>query len=106
VRACAGLAELAVCLAELAAPEDKVWVIGGAEIYRLLLPYCREAHVTRFMANGGADCFMIDLARAPGWVLAGRGEIQRWENLNFRFERYVQAAPRALAQTAARLPQN
>lgn len=26
---------------------DRVWVCGGGEIYRLLLPWCRTCHITR-----------------------------------------------------------
>lgn len=28
-------------------PDDDIYIIGGEEIYRQFLPYCRTAHVTR-----------------------------------------------------------
>jgi dihydrofolate reductase len=48
-----------------------VYVCGGAEIYRLLLPYCDRCLVTRVDGDFGCDAFFPDLdaesscARAP-----------------------------------------
>ncbi len=42
-------------------PEDDVFVIGGASVYRALLPYCSEVLVTKVDADGGADVFVPDL---------------------------------------------
>lgn len=39
-------------------PKQKNFVIGGGEIYRQLLPYCREAWVTRVNADGKGDVFL------------------------------------------------
>ncbi len=85
---CRDLDELSLCLGRLDLPSEKVWVIGGAEIYRLLMPYCQEAWVTRFLAAAAADCFMADLDTDPDWRLAEEGEQQEWENLRFRFDLY------------------
>ena len=42
-------------------PADDVFVIGGASVYRLLIPYCTQVLVTRVDAVGGADTFVPDL---------------------------------------------
>lgn len=42
-------------------PQDDIFVIGGASVYRALLPYCTEALVTKVDADGGADVFAPDL---------------------------------------------
>lgn len=42
-------------------PQDDVFIIGGASVYRALLPYCTEALVTKVDADGGADVFAPDL---------------------------------------------
>lgn len=39
-------------------PENNVWVIGGAEIYELLLPYCNEVFVTHVIDEYEGDAFM------------------------------------------------
>jgi dihydrofolate reductase len=44
--------------AVLALQTDKtVWVVGGAEIYRQLLPYCSELFVTRVPLQAEGDTF-------------------------------------------------
>lgn len=50
--------------------KDDVFVIGGGEIYRLLLPYCEEALVTKVEADGGADVFFPNLDAMPEWERA------------------------------------
>ncbi len=50
-------------------PEEDVFVIGGASVYRLLLPYCSEVLVTKVDADGGADVFVPDLDADPAFEL-------------------------------------
>jgi dihydrofolate reductase len=40
---------------------DKIYVIGGSSIYKMLLPYCDEVIVTKVDAVGGADAFFENL---------------------------------------------
>jgi len=49
---------------------DKVFVIGGGEVYRLLLPLCSRAFVTRIEALPLSDTFFPDLDAEPGWAIA------------------------------------
>ncbi len=46
-----------------------VYVIGGAMMYRTLLPYCSEAIVTKVRADGGAQVFYENLDLLPEWEL-------------------------------------
>ena len=46
-------------------PADDVFVIGGASVYRTLIPYCTEILVTKVDADGGADVFVPDLDADP-----------------------------------------
>ena len=41
--------------------DGEVFVIGGGEIYRLLLPYCTEALLTHVEEEGEADCFFPNI---------------------------------------------
>lgn len=61
------------------------WVIGGGQIYRALLPYCRRAFVTKVEAAGAADTFFPNLEKDPAWHLAQAGRRQAWEGLCFSF---------------------
>ena len=76
--------------------DDDVWVIGGAQVYRELLPCCRYAYVTRVAASRPADVFLADLEREPGWRLVKKGEPRQWEGLSFRFDLFENEAPREL----------
>jgi dihydrofolate reductase len=40
---------------------DKIYVIGGSSIYKMLLDYCDEVLVTKVDAVGGADAFFENL---------------------------------------------
>ena len=48
-------------------PPDDVFVIGGASVYRTLIPYCTEVLVTKVDADGGADVFVPDLDLDPNF---------------------------------------
>ena len=52
-----------------AAPRRPVWVIGGAAVYRALLPFVGEAYLTEVAAERPADAFLPELA---GFSLAER----------------------------------
>jgi dihydrofolate reductase len=62
-----GMAELKAAIAPY--PADEVMVIGGQQIYALLIDCCTLAHVTRVRATAPADRFFPDLDRRPGWQL-------------------------------------
>ena len=53
---------------------DKVFVIGGAMMYKTLLPYCDEVLVTKVDAVGGADAFFENLDENPDFKLIYRSD--------------------------------
>ena len=68
---CKDLPELERLLPELPEP---VSVIGGGEIYDLLLDRCDVLHLTKIHAAREADAFFPDVDRLPQWKLAAREE--------------------------------
>ena len=70
-------------------PADDVYVIGGAMMYRTMLPYCSEALITKVDADGGAEVFFENLDRAEGWRLAEQSEPVIDNGYAIRFCRYV-----------------
>lgn len=72
-----------------ALPPDEVFVIGGAMMYRTMLPYCSQALVTKVDADGGADTHFPDLDKMSEWELASRGEPIEDNGYTVRFCRYV-----------------
>ena len=67
---------------------DRVYVIGGAEIYRLLLPYCDTAFVTRVDYVYQADAYFPDLDASPEWELTAESEEQTCHDMEFTFRTY------------------
>lgn len=52
------------------AGDDEVWVIGGEQIYKALLPRCAEAIVTKNHCLREADTFFPNLDDEPSWEVA------------------------------------
>lgn len=73
-------------------PADEVFVIGGANVYAQLLPYCRAAYVTKIDCECPADRFFPDLDQAAGWEMVEEGPAQAHQVLQFRFTRYENKA--------------
>lgn len=48
---------------------EKIYVIGGAMMYKTLLPYCTEVLVTKVDAVGGADAYFENLDENPNFEL-------------------------------------
>ena len=79
------------------AGEDEAWVIGGAEVYRQLMPLCAEAVVTKNHCVREADAFFPNLDGDPAWrivatdgghvIASGEGD----EGVTYDFVTYVRA---------------
>lgn len=74
--------------------DEDIYVIGGASVYRLLLPWCGHAYVTKLRAAYAADRFFPNLDQESGWQLVEQGEEQEHQGLRFCFCHYRNAAPR------------
>ncbi len=57
-------------------PEEEFIVIGGASVYRQLLPYCDTAYVTKFEKSFQKDVFFENLDENPDWKMVFAGEKQ------------------------------
>ena len=51
------------------ADEDEAWVLGGGQVYELLLPHCDRAVVTRNHCVRESDTFFPILDALPDWAL-------------------------------------
>lgn len=51
------------------AADDGAFVIGGAQIYKQMLPFCETAYITKVIADGCADCFIPNLDEDDEWIL-------------------------------------
>lgn len=68
--------------------DREVFVIGGEQVYRLLLPKCDTVYVTRINYAYEADTWFPDLDRDPAWELAEESEEQTYFELTYTFRTY------------------
>jgi dihydrofolate reductase len=68
--------------------EEDIYVIGGDSIYRLLLPYCRTAHVTKIDFAFEADTYFPNLDEDRSWEITGKSEEQTYFDLEYEFVKY------------------
>jgi len=86
VTICNNLTELGEQISGL--DPDSVFVCGGEQIYRLLLPYCSKALVTLTYSDTKADRFFPNLNLLPEWNLNSVGEMMTEEPFRFRYLEY------------------
>lgn len=74
----------------LAKEKQAVYVIGGEEIYKLLLSRCQYANLTVVKATRPADSFFPNLDNLPEWRQIGNSPVRIDEatGLEYQFVRY------------------
>lgn len=75
-------------------PADDVFVIGGASVYRTLIPYCTEVLVTKVDASGGADVFVPDLDEDENFCLSYESKAEEDNGYTIRFCTYRNLFPK------------
>ena len=74
---------------EMKARENEdIFIIGGGEIYKSLLPYCHGAFVTKVEAIGGAEVFFPNLDKDENFVCVDEGEPIEDNGYIIRFTKY------------------
>lgn len=84
---CRTLAELLETLADT--PSEDVFVIGGASVYRQLLPYCTCAYVTKTFIDAPADSFFPDLDAMPNWEQTAASDVREENGVTYQYIDYV-----------------
>ncbi len=69
-------------------PKDDVYLIGGAMLYKTLLPYCEQALVTKVDADGGAQVFFPNLDELKEWKCAYSSESLESNDYKIKFTTY------------------
>lgn len=68
--------------------DEDIYVIGGASVYKMLLPYCSEVLVTKVDAIGGADTFFDNLDENKDFQLVYQSEPIETNGYTIRFTTY------------------
>ncbi|MBQ8970498.1 MAG: dihydrofolate reductase [Lachnospiraceae bacterium] len=76
-------------MSELTAfPKEDVYVIGGESTYRLLIPYCDTAIITRIDYGYSADAYLPDLSKLPGWRMTAESEEMTCFDIEYTFQKW------------------
>lgn len=68
--------------------DDEIFVIGGAAIYEMLLPFCDTVYVTKVAYRYQADTWFPNLDESPEWTLVYESEEQTCFDIEYRFCTY------------------
>ena len=68
---------------------DRVFVIGGAQIYAAFLPYCDKAMLTVIEHSIRADAFFPNLDLAPEWGFQGISQQYQSDMIYYHFTDYI-----------------
>lgn len=80
-------------LLKLVQNKDDVFVIGGQQIYKLLLPYCTDAFITKIFARFPADTFFPDIDKLQNWNVVWNSEVKTHGEIDYMFLRYKNSFP-------------
>lgn len=75
-------------LEEIKKYDEEVFVIGGGEVYSLLLPYCDKAYITKVNADKEADTFLPNLDSDPAWSVKSESEFFDNGRVTYQFVTY------------------
>lgn len=67
---------------------EEVFVIGGGSIYRMMLPYCDVAYVTKIDHAYEADTYFPNLDEMDDWEMTEVSEEQTCFDLEYVFTKY------------------
>ena len=70
-----------------------VYVCGGANVYRQLLPYCDEAYITKIDYDYQADAYFPCLDDDDEWECVSVSEEETYWDLEYRFCIYRRKKP-------------
>lgn len=68
--------------------KERIYIIGGESIYRLFLPYCRYAYLTRICSCYPSDAYFPNLDLMPDWQYVGASKRQTWGGLEYYYSYY------------------
>ena len=68
--------------------DDEIYIIGGESVYRMMLPYCNVAHVTKIDHAYEADAYFPDLDELEEWEMTADSEEQTYFDIAYHFVKY------------------
>lgn len=75
--------------ARLSQADEKVFVVGGQQVYKAMLPFCDKIYVTVVDAEPPCDCFFPNLDEDPEWERAETGPDRESGGFTFRIVTFI-----------------
>ncbi len=76
--------------------DDDIFIIGGASVYKLLLPFVKTALVTKVDADGKATAFFENLDNLSNWKLKKESEVIQTNGYKIKFTEYENINPQIM----------
>lgn len=70
---------------EVISGSNNIFIIGGGQIYKELLPFCERVYITKVYQTYDADTFFPNLDESPEWDETYAGEIKKYNGILYKF---------------------
>lgn len=67
---------------------EDIFIIGGASVYNMFLPFCETAYITKFDKSFEKDSWLPNLDQDKNWSCIFEGEKQESEGVKYYFTKY------------------
>lgn len=67
---------------------DEAFVIGGADIYKQMMPYCDKFYITKIEAELPADRYFVDLDEVDDLKITWTGPIEEYKGTKYQHVLY------------------
>lgn len=91
-KVCVSLEELFTLLKDY--PDEDIFVAGGGDVYRQLMPHCDVCLVTKIDAAFAADTFFENLDAGQSFSLTAESEPITENGVTYRFAEYQRILPK------------
>lgn len=69
--------------------DDDIFVIGGGQVYSLMLPYCDTAYITMVHNSFDADTSFPNLDNDKNWKLSSKSELYEYNGIKYDYRIYL-----------------
>lgn len=69
-------------------PSEDIYIIGGESVYRMMLPYCDTAYITKIDHAYEADTYFPNLDEMQEWAMTECSEEQTCFDIEYVFTKY------------------
>lgn len=67
---------------------DETFIIGGAEIYKQMMPHCDKFYITKIDAELPADCYFVDLDQIEDLKITWRAPAEEYQGTKYQYVLY------------------